>query len=214
MNDIVVFDLETNFLVNQVGGDWEDIKKMGFGTAVVYAYRSDQYYFFGPNERRQCELFLEGKYVVSFNGIRFDNRIVCDDNDPQPDWIDVDLFDLIVKAKFEGLGVDELIDANRQKELFNGSINLAAIVKATLDISKSGSGAEAPKLIQLNRWSEVFAYNLQDVRVTRRLFEYIADATLPSTSCEYPIFDGHGNEIKVVLDQKVVNLYNKITEPE
>ena len=44
---------------------------------------------------------------------------------------------------------------------------------ATLNHTKNGEGADAPMLFQQGRIVELFQYNLQDVRITKELFNFI-----------------------------------------
>jgi len=52
---------------------------------------------------------------------------------------------------------------------------LDGLAEGTFGLHKSGTGAHAPVLYQEGKYAELFAYNLQDVRLTKKLFEFIKE---------------------------------------
>jgi len=173
--DVIVWDVEVMRSPDVTPGKWNNPFGMGFGTAVAYSYNKDQYYFFGPEDLKAVCEFLNGNIVVSFNGIKFDNRVVLGNEYREQEreylWRDVDLLLLAIKYKF---GLESVAAAEAkmgERSIHDGSINLDGIAEGTLGYHKSGSGAHAPILIQQGKWAEVFAYNLNDVRLTRFIYE-------------------------------------------
>jgi hypothetical protein len=57
--------------------------------------------------------------------------------------------------------------------IYQISILLNALAKATIGLEKTGHGSKAPQMIREGRLSEVFSYNLNDVRLTRMLYDFI-----------------------------------------
>ena len=61
----------------------------------------------------------------------------------------------------------------KMKPHAKGVFALHDVTKATLNHTKNGEGADAPMLFQQGRIVELFQYNLQDVRITKELFNFI-----------------------------------------
>ena len=179
-NDVVVFDIETVAGPDQVEGGWENPEAMGFGCAVAYNYAKDVYVFYGPGEQNALRELLAGSIVVTFNGIRFDYRVLYGNDYPMltgrlsPEGFagEVDLLLEVVKGKFAVDSVEEAEQRYGKVAVHNGSINLDGLSQGTLHRWKTGSGAHAPILIAEGRWAEVYEYCLNDVRLTKGLFEY------------------------------------------
>ena len=189
---ILIFDLETLKLPEEIDGGWDHPAGLQFGVATIYSYEKDQYFFFAPHQQQDCINFLEKQTVVTFNGNRFDYCVLLsDDNvfvDNQgivcmsdgvgsvPLLKSIDLFELVVCSKFGTVTVEEAFAKyGKIGGVLDGTINLNAICEATLAKTKSGRGQDAPLLIREGRWQDIFAYNLQDVRVLRKLFEYVGN---------------------------------------
>jgi len=147
---------------------------MGFGTAVVYDYENDLYHFFGPKQKQQLIDLLKGNFVVSFNGIRFDNRVLLGNDYQERDhlWEDFDLLLEVVRSKFGVDSVEEAEERYGAKQVHDGSIGLNGLAEGTLGLKKTGHGSKAPQMIREGKWADVFAYNLNDVRLTRLLYEF------------------------------------------
>lgn len=189
----LVYDVEVLRGPKETEGGWKNPAGMGFGTAVVYDYKNDVYLFFGPHQKDELISILTGNLVVSFNGIRFDNSVLLG-NDYQKDkgpirWPDYDILLEVVKAKFKVKTIQEAQMTHGFRAVHDGSINLDAISRGTLGIGKTGSGAHAPELIREEEWAEVYAYNLNDVRLTRKLYDFIKEKGF--------VIDGAGNQIMI-----------------
>lgn len=66
---------------------------------------------------------------------------------------------------------------------------LGALCERTLGLEKSGTGEHAPLLVRQGRWGDLFDYNLNDVFLTRSLFNFI-------TTNGY-VVDVDGNELDI-----------------
>lgn len=188
----LVYDIEVLKGPSEVSGGWGNPEGMLFGTAVVYDYKADLYHFFGTDHKDELIELLAGNYVISFNGIRFDNKILLG-NDYQSKfaalWDDYDILREVVKAKFGCESVSEAEEKVGNQGVHDGSIGLDALARGTLGLNKTGHGAKAPGLIRENKWAEVFAYNLNDVRLTRKLYDFIQKHGY--------LIDGWGNKITI-----------------
>lgn len=173
----LIYDVEVLRGPDEVDGGWNNPWGMGFGTAVVYDYDRDLYHFFGAEKLKDLIGLLTTGLVVSFNGIKFDNRVLFgnDYNAPNSEvaWRDYDILLEVVKAKY---GLSSVAEAEKKlgdPAVHDGSIGLDGLSEGTLNLHKTGHGAKAPQLIREAKWAEVFAYNLNDVRLTRKLFDFI-----------------------------------------
>jgi len=168
-----VYDIETLRGPDEVEGGWQNPEGMGFGTAVVYDDVLDLYKFFGPGEKEDLIRELSGEGVASFNGVKFDNRVLLGNADPiVPLWHDYDLLLEVVRSKFGVASVKEAEEKFGAVVVHDGSIGLNGLSQGTLCRSKTGHGSLSPKWIQAGEWSRVFAYNLQDVRLTTTLIYF------------------------------------------
>ncbi len=196
----VVYDVEIQREVHTVPNGWDNPGAMGMASAVTYDFATDQYDFFlGDAGHRQLLRKLHTRTVVGFNSVKFDSRVILgnarhiedgcnsiitfasDEVDLRVtgkpinfDNIDLALF--YIKARFLDPNKGTLLEALRamdEANIHDGTWTLDALCSATLNQSKSGHGALAPKLWQENKFDKLFAYNLHDVRLTRNLFLHI-----------------------------------------
>jgi len=73
----VVYDVEIAKEVRTVERGWDDPGGMGFASAVAYDFKTDRYHFF-LHEAGKAGLLnlLRDRVVVTFNGVKFDSRVV------------------------------------------------------------------------------------------------------------------------------------------
>jgi hypothetical protein len=168
MIDLCVYDCET-----KTNGTFKDpYSTMGFLCGVVYSYFRDRYFVF--DNAPELVSALNGNICVSFNGVDFDTRLLLGNNrkfrienpyfrivSRETIWREYDLF-LIAKASHFRCG---LLDAAKKRS--PGGMSLDALCQITLNRSK----------IKINMKratpSELIEYCLNDVRITRQLFEEI-----------------------------------------
>ena len=170
----LVYDVEVLRGPDEVDGGWDNPFGMGFGTAVVYDYCRDVYEFYGEGERRKLVNRLGGNRVVSFNGVKFDANVICSRNEVRPSWEDYDLLLEVIKSKFGLTTVQEAERKLGDKAIHDGTFGLDGLAEGTLGLRKTGHGAKAPELIRNGKWAEVYAYNLNDVRLTRMLYDFVS----------------------------------------
>jgi len=180
---VLVYDVETLRTPEEVCPEdpvkgWQNPVAMGFGSAVVYDYRTDRYYCFMTAERQQLIEMLFGRFVVSFNGIKFDNRVAlegrCEETQElSTPWLNYDLLLEVVRAKFQVASVREAELQYGAMNVHDGTIGLDGLAHGTLGMRETGHGSKSPLLIREGKWGELFAYNLHDVRLTRKLLDFL-----------------------------------------
>ena len=184
----VVYDVEVVRGPDQVEGGWSNPEAMGFASGVIYFFGKDRYMFL-PLGEGQLDMFctcLKNKVAVSFNGVRFDSRVLLGNargqypqldgtvvvNNDQYEWVEYDLLLQYVRSRFDMADVWEAEQKLGDKEIHDGSFGLDGLSVGTLGDKKIGHGAMAPELYAGGEYAELFAYNLHDVRLTRKLFEF------------------------------------------
>jgi len=184
--DTLAYDIEIANSVESVKGEWGNPNGMSFSSAVVYSYDKDRYYFFlhltGLTKLLE---FLNKNNTISFNGIKFDSKIILGNNRriiPNKKrtgvyitgrgmiWNEYDIFTQCLKSVYKIKN-----DIIAYKRISPGGLALNDITKATINMGKSGSGADAPILYQQKKYDELLEYNLQDVRITRNLYNFIVE---------------------------------------
>ncbi len=182
-SDLIVYDVELCREIKRKQ-DWKTIDDKWFGSAVAYSYYQDRYYFFlHRNGLLSLRALLNKSRVITFNGINFDSQIVLGRTrsvrkngekygltiqHKNCQWIEYDIFVQCLRSVYN---LSEDVDA--KKRVSPGGFKLDDIAKKTIRKKKVGNGAEAPKLYQQKRYDELFSYNLQDVRITKMLFDHI-----------------------------------------
>lgn len=188
--DRIVYDVEIAKEVESVPDKWDNPEGMGFGSAVAYSYDEDQYFFFLHEEgRRRLVNLLHNSMAITFNGIKFDSRVVLGNSrvagplgetsqqgrsmGEEVWWSNIDLLLEYIKARFQYDTVAEAENRLGDKTIHDGSFSLDGLAEGTLGRAKIGHGAKAPLLYQEEKYAELLVYNLHDVRLTRKLYEFI-----------------------------------------
>jgi len=187
--DRLVYDIETAREVEKVKGGWSNPWGMGIASAVVYSLDKDRYYFF-LHEKSRSKLinFLNGHNIITYNGLNFDSKVVLgndrgiklsetkrtfmisgDHDGKKIIWRELDLYNKLV-SKYTGKSVVEILG-----KPFNCGISLNKVAEVNLGISKTANGALAPVLYSDGKYDQLLEYNLQDVRITTRLYLFLLD---------------------------------------
>ncbi len=156
MRDTLVIDIETKKSFAEVGGE-ENKRELGVSVAGVYSYAKDAFFAYEERELGVLgeTLKKEVDHVVGFNLKHFDLPVL------EP---------YLGEGFFARLAVTDLYeDAVR---FLGFRVGLGALAKATLGESKSGHGLEALLWYKQGRIEEIKKYCLDDVRLTRDLYEY------------------------------------------
>ena len=187
--DHIVYDVEIAKEVDSVPGKWDNPEGMGFGSAVAYSYDKDQYHFFLHEQGRAGLIaLLANNKAIGFNSIKFDSRVVLG-NDRRFDdagetwriateseeyviWKNTDLLLEYIRARFEYQTVTEAEGRLGDRAIHDGSFSLDGLAEGTFGLKKTGHGAHAPILYQQEKYDELLEYNLHDVRLTKKLWEF------------------------------------------
>lgn len=155
MSDTIVLDVETKKSFADVGGK-ENLRDLGVAVAGVYSYDSDAFYALEEKELPQLAAMLEkAGRLVGFNLKQFDIPV---------------LEKYISPAAFARLSVTDIFED--AVNFLGHRVGLDGVARATLGVGKSGHGLEALEWFKQGRIEEVKKYCLDDVRLTRDLYEY------------------------------------------
>jgi len=154
--NIIVLDLETQKSFKEVNASSNRrLERLRVSVVGIYDYIDDQYRIYEEKEIMTLENRLKNvELVVGFNIRRFD---------------------LPVLSSYLFMPVDQirLLDLLEDVEKARGHrASLESLVRPTLNQQKSGSGLEALELFKEKRMEELKQYCLDDVRLTKDLYEY------------------------------------------
>lgn len=186
--DTIVFDIETQKTFNDIPNR-SNVWDMLLASCVTYSYQHDEYKFWTYLKKDDLLSYLNGNTLVGFNSINFDLKVLLGENTV----VTEDYFSVICKDKnFECENQDiylkiyralsgksrysEVMDFMRKNpSVQKGVYSLNSIAIATLGntIRKNGKGGFAPELYKTKKLLELLQYNLQDVRVTKKVYEFI-----------------------------------------
>lgn len=144
---------------------WHDHANMGISCICAYDYGEQRYrVFMEDNLTAFAELVRQRELIVGFNSIGFDNA-VCAHN-----AIDVAAersYDILVELwAGAGLGPKFAYPSHM-------GFGLDATCAANFGTRKSGNGALAPVLYQRKQFGELVDYCMNDVALTKQLFDRI-----------------------------------------
>lgn len=151
MSAEVVIDIETQNIPASEG-NFRDVKVALVG---VFTYDEGQFRAFREEELGELWPILErAERIIGFNTEHFDLPIL---NNYYPgNLLDLPQLD-ILKVVHGILGF---------------RIKLNDLAKATLQVEKSGQGLQAMQWFAAGEWGKIEKYCLDDVRITRDLYEY------------------------------------------
>lgn len=150
-SNILVFDIET--IGNISTPNFVD--EMQITVVGIYNYAKDEYKSYFLEELPELENdFKQAHLLVGFNNDHFDTPILNK-------YFNLDLFSI---ASFDILREFRAKTGKR--------LSLDSIACMTLGSSKSGTGANAMLLYQEGKLQELADYCLNDVKLTKDIFEY------------------------------------------
>ncbi len=154
MSRKIVLDLETQKNLNEVGGH-QNLHLLKVSVVGIYDYSDNKYKTFEEKEiPRLEEILREASLVIGFNHKLFDFPVL------QP-YLSLDL------GKVPALDImEEFVKARAHR------IGLGNLAQTTLGEGKSGNGLEALRLYQIGDMQSLKNYCLDDVRLTKELYEY------------------------------------------
>lgn len=155
-DNILVLDLETK----SIFGDHVDRKPEALGVSLVgtYCYRTDQYIAYEEREIPELERRLGDRpLIVGFNIRRFDMPV------------------LKPYLHFDPSNLPMLDIMEEMQNVLGHRVSLESVAQATLGEGKSGSGLDAVEYYRRGEIDKLKKYCLDDVKVTRRVYEYGAE---------------------------------------
>lgn len=160
MKDTLVFDIETQNFFTDPGVGWDNFAALKISVVGVYSYLKNEYLAFEENEMEKlAALFADAQRIVGFSMNRYDvpvlNHYFQKLGKGAPNLWDKERVDLL----------EEIELAMRQK------VSLSKLAEANLGVKKDRHGSEAIALYRDGKISELKAYCLNDVRLTKDLYE-------------------------------------------
>jgi DEAD/DEAH box helicase domain-containing protein len=154
MKDELVFDIETKKSFDEVGGR-QNFHLLGVSVVGVYSYKDDSFVAYEEKDFPELEQRLaDTSRIIGFNSKHFDVPVL------QP-HVGISLKDILHLDLMEGV---------EQGAGFR--VSLDSLAGATLGTQKSGHGLEAIKWWNEGNIDAIKKYCLDDVRITRDLYEY------------------------------------------
>ena len=151
----LIFDLETKKEFAEVGG-YRNAHLLGVSVLGVYTYADDQFKAYEEKDLGELEQIMsEADLIIGFNTKHFDYQVL------QPYFKNLNLTNapsLDLMEKIEGV--------------LGFRVGLDALAKSTLGSQKTSHGLEALQWFREGKMEEVKKYCLQDVKLTRDLYEY------------------------------------------
>jgi hypothetical protein len=188
LKNCIIWDVEVQHGPDEVKGGWDNPEEMKLASAVVWDYKTNRYHFY-LHEESKPELLnhLKHRTCVGFNSVQFDTRVLLGNEvftinvgdffqtrkgDTTLEHIDLLLWYI---RRYYNLPNNwkDLSTTLKLPEIHDGTFTLDALCEATLGERKCGNGAHAPKLYQNKEYDKLLEYNLQDVRLTKKLFEHV-----------------------------------------
>lgn len=143
---------------------WQDHKNMGISVVGCYDYAESRYRVFcADNFGEFIALFERSELAVGFNNIGFDDQVLGSNVSE----IKTPRYDLLSET-----WVAAGLAPKWGKAATHGGYGLDAICKATFNEGKTGDGANAAIAWQRGKIGTVIDYCLQDIRLTKKLFDY------------------------------------------
>lgn len=148
-------------------GGWDDHEGMGISVICAYDYNEERLRVFLEDNFDEFQKVIDSTgHIIGFNNIKFDDCVCRANGLDIPSEKSYDLLVAIWKA--DGLSETYSYPSH-------AGYGLDACCEANFGIGKTGHGANAPVLWQQGRRGEVIDYCLNDVMLTKRLFERMMD---------------------------------------
>src|SRR3989344_2412105 len=151
--DKLVFDIETKNTFSDVGGQ-QNIGKLDVSFVGVYSYDQDKYLSFFEDQMAELEaLFRKAGLIIGFGITRFD----------------IPVLDKYFALNLKSVPHIDLLD---EIEVRTGKrISLDLLARTNVGFTKSNHGLAAVQFYKEGNLKELEAYCIQDVRVTRAVYE-------------------------------------------
>ncbi len=147
-----VFDLETKFSAQEVGG-WSHADRMGMSVGVVYDSALDGYTTYLENEVPEMIDHLRSlDLVVGFNNKRFDNQV------------------LSAYSQFDLYKIPTIDILEEVYKRLSYRLSLDRLAEHTLGTHKTSDGLQALQWYKEGNITEIVTYCKKDVELTKNLF--------------------------------------------
>ena len=147
----VVIDLETKHTFRE----FSDPQKLGVTVLALYDYATGKQHIYTEDNLSSVFPLLENaSYIIGYNIASFDLPVL------QPYY----------PGNVEDLTLFDILDDIREK--IGRRIGLNDVASATLGEKKTGHGLMAIDYYKERKWDELKKYCMDDVMVTKRLFDY------------------------------------------
>jgi len=182
---IAVFDAEIKKRIEDCSKGWESHDEMGISVLVIFDYQTMRYRVFDDKNADEAAAILSTyDLVVGFNTVKFDWKLIKaswpgmfpvkitnpkDGSVVQSDGRVSRDFD-ILREIWLSLG----LNPDRFDPSTHGGYKLDDVAWDTIQMRKTGNGALAPIMFQKGQWAELVDYCIEDVRIEKTLFEFVA----------------------------------------
>ncbi len=147
----LILDLETKHSFREIS----DPKKLGISVAAIYDYKDNQGKVFTEKEINGLFTYLEhSSYIIGYNVKSFDIAVLQG----------------YYPGRVEHFSSFDILEDVREK--IGRRLALNDLVYATLGKKKSGHGLIAIDLYKEGKWDDLKKYCLDDVMLTKELFDY------------------------------------------
>ncbi len=151
----VVLDLETKYTFRE----HTDPRKLGITVVAIYDYQNGEGRVFLESELSKLFPILENaSYLIGFNIKSFDMQVLSP----------------YYPGDISNFPVFDILEDIRAK--IGRRIGLNDLISATLGKKKTGHGLMAIEFFKEGRWEELKKYCMDDVDVTRQLFDHGVEA--------------------------------------
>jgi len=147
----IVLDLETKHTFRE----YSEHEKLGVTVVGVYNYEDKQFKIYRESTLNQLFPVIENSsYVIGFNNRSFDLPVL----------------QAYYPGDLKKMPVFDILEDVRDK--IGRRLSLNDLISATLGLKKSGHGLMAIDYYREGKWEELEKYCLDDVSLTKDLFEY------------------------------------------
>jgi DEAD/DEAH box helicase domain-containing protein len=151
----IVLDLETQKSFEEVGGFGKN-HLLKVSVVGIYSYPLNKYLTFTEDQLHSLgEMLSQADQIIGFNIINFDFQVL------QP-YLNIKLADIPA--------LDILTEVEK---LIGHRVKLDNLAHMNLGAGKSGDGLQALKFYKLGQMEELKKYCLDDVRITKELYDYV-----------------------------------------
>ncbi len=154
MKNTVFFDVETQYLAEEVGG-WNFIHRLKLAAAVTYNTADNAFHWY--TEDKVDDLIAEllaADLVVGYNVLRFDYTVL---------------------SAYTAHPLQRLPTVDMLTHLYRVlgfRLKLDNVAQATLGVGKTADGVQAVQWYRRGEIDKVLTYCQEDVEITRRLYEF------------------------------------------